>query len=316
MLELSKKYAHRGGSGFYVENTLAAFEYAINLGCSGAELDVHLTKDKQVVVHHNAKLNHLYTRKLDGNWLKQSEERPISELTLSELKQYEIGVPNPHTDYHKKFPKIIPAGFQAIPTLQEVIQLVKQKSDEFRLLIEIKTDILANSHFAWMPLVEAVLNLVSREGFTERAEYCSFDWRSLIEIKTRQPRVKTWFTTHPLDWLIGIEEHDLSLSCRTQRLRQLRKAFASGKAPWFAGYQPTTLDEFPEMVRRAGGDVWFGYWAGFSGATIDLARQQGIEVAGWTNNLDNRNDYQAINSLNLDAHCIDYPFDEFIETKN
>lgn len=53
---MPKVYAHRGGAGYFAENTLKAFEFAIELGCTGSELDVHLTKDGEVVVHHNNKL--------------------------------------------------------------------------------------------------------------------------------------------------------------------------------------------------------------------------------------------------------------------
>jgi len=61
--------AHRGGSGLYIENSLAAFANAVEKGCAKAELDVHLTKDHQVVVHHNAKLHRGYCRKLGGKWI-------------------------------------------------------------------------------------------------------------------------------------------------------------------------------------------------------------------------------------------------------
>jgi glycerophosphoryl diester phosphodiesterase len=306
-------YAHCGGAGYHIENTLAAFEFSIELGCAGAELDVHLTKDNQIVVHHNAKLNHLYTRKPNGQWLAKDEERQISELTLEELKQYTVGEPNPNTDYRKKFPKLLPVENQTIPTLQEVIQLAKQKSETFRLLIEIKTDIFADNNQAWLPLVDAVLNQVEQESFTERAEYCSFDWRSLIEIKKQQPTAKTWFTTHPLDWLIDTGEETLSLACGKEHLNKLRTAFATGNAPWYAGYQPKTLQDFPQAIKKAGGDVWFGYWKGLTSDLIEQSHTHALEVAGWTNNLNNPKDYKAINALSLNAQCLEYPNYRFIE---
>ncbi|AEG31691.1 glycerophosphodiester phosphodiesterase family protein [Thiomicrospira cyclica] len=313
MLTKPAIYAHRGGAGYHIENTLAAFEFAIELGCAGAELDVHLTKDNQIVVHHNAKLNHLYTRKPNGQWLTKDEERQISELTLEELKQYTVGEPNQNTDYRKKFPKLLPVENQTIPTLQEVIQLAKQKSESFRLLIEIKTDIFADNNQAWLPLVDAVLNQVEQENFTERAEYCSFDWRNLIEIKKQQPTAKTWFTTHPLDWLIDTGEETLSLACGKEHLNKLRTAFATGNAPWYAGYQPKTPQGFPQAIKKAGGDVWFAYWKGLTSDLIEQAHTHALAVAGWTNNLNNPKDYKAINALSLNAQCIDYPNYRFIE---
>ena len=46
-------FAHRGGAGLYPENTLAAFRDAVARGCDGAELDIQLSKDGEVVVFHD-----------------------------------------------------------------------------------------------------------------------------------------------------------------------------------------------------------------------------------------------------------------------
>ena len=50
-------FAHRGGSKLGPENTLAAFDRGLSAGADGLELDVHLSRDKIVVVHHDARLD-------------------------------------------------------------------------------------------------------------------------------------------------------------------------------------------------------------------------------------------------------------------
>jgi glycerophosphoryl diester phosphodiesterase len=50
-------FAHRGGSALAPENTLAAFDNGLALGADGLELDVHLSADGQVVVHHDRTLD-------------------------------------------------------------------------------------------------------------------------------------------------------------------------------------------------------------------------------------------------------------------
>ena len=50
---MTKNFAHRGFSGKYPENTMLAFEKAIEIGADGAELDVQLTKDGEVVIIHD-----------------------------------------------------------------------------------------------------------------------------------------------------------------------------------------------------------------------------------------------------------------------
>ena len=50
---------HRGAAGYAPENTLASFKLAIDIGCDRTELDVPLTKDKQLVVIHDKEVSRL-----------------------------------------------------------------------------------------------------------------------------------------------------------------------------------------------------------------------------------------------------------------
>jgi glycerophosphoryl diester phosphodiesterase len=50
-------FAHRGGAKLRPENTLAAFEHGLSIGADGLELDVHLSRDGQVVVVHDTTLD-------------------------------------------------------------------------------------------------------------------------------------------------------------------------------------------------------------------------------------------------------------------
>jgi len=304
-MQSKKIYAHRGGAGYHVENTLPAFAFALELEADGAELDVHLTKDGHVVVHHNAKLNHRYTRKENGEWLTKDEELYIKDLTLEELKNYTIGEPNPNTNYHKKFPKLLPVSCVQIPTLQEVIDLVKEKSSTFRLLIEIKTDIFENSIENYIPLIDRVQKIIKEKNFSERAEYCSFDWRTLNYIKSNNEKARLWFKTHPFDWLIDIGKKTLSLPCEQSYLQKLRTAFASGKAYWYGEFYPQSIEDIPKMIKKSNAYVWFSYWRDVSQKTILDTKE--LKIAGWTKNLNNAEEYNQINKIDLYAQCIDYP---------
>ena len=72
---MTKNFAHRGFSGKYPENTMLAFEKAIEAGCDGIELDVQFTKDGELVIIHDEKID----RTCDGKGL-------ISDYTLEEAK--------------------------------------------------------------------------------------------------------------------------------------------------------------------------------------------------------------------------------------
>lgn len=74
-------FAHRGYSGLYPENTMLAFKKAIEIGASGIELDVHLTKDKEIVIIHDELLD----RTTNGTGL-------VMDHTLKELKTLNLSL--------------------------------------------------------------------------------------------------------------------------------------------------------------------------------------------------------------------------------
>ncbi len=98
--------AHRGASAYEPENTLRAFQRAIEQGAQMIELDLHTTRDGQVVVIHDATLDH--TTNLKGR---------VDQLTLAEIKRADAGQD------------------ERIPTLDEVLDLTTGK---LRLYLEIK----------------------------------------------------------------------------------------------------------------------------------------------------------------------------------
>lgn len=105
---LRRPFAHRGVHTEYPENSLPAFEQAIGLNL-GIELDIHLTKDEQLVVFHDDNL-----KRMTG------ANEFVKFLTYEQLKQHRLNNTN-----------------CLIPLLKEVLELVKGKVP---ILIEIKTN--------------------------------------------------------------------------------------------------------------------------------------------------------------------------------
>src|SRR5882672_1613735 len=112
--------AHRGGAALMPENTLAAFEDAVARGCDGAELDVQLTSDGVVVVHHDFRLKAGLARK-DGVWLSEPGPR-IKDLSLDELRQFDVGTAQPGGSYALTHSLLKPLN-ASVPTLEEVAAL-------------------------------------------------------------------------------------------------------------------------------------------------------------------------------------------------
>ncbi|QNF33231.1 hypothetical protein HUW51_11025 [Adhaeribacter swui] len=105
--------AHRGASNTAPENTLAAVQKALDSPADFIEIDVHQTRDSQLVVMHDATLD----RTTNG-------EGAIAEHTLAEIKKLDAG-----NWFKPEFKN------ERVPTLEEVLQLVKGRK---KLLIELK----------------------------------------------------------------------------------------------------------------------------------------------------------------------------------
>ena len=186
--------AHRGGAALRPENTLVAFQNAIVLGADGAELDVQLSADGVVIVHHDPRLNPGYARR-DGAWL--SGETPlIKDLTLSALKAFDLGRPDPNSDYARLYPDLTPVDGAQIPTLAEVRDAARAAPKPFVLFVELKFDKGA-SNGEVAALADAALEVMKDD--LSHTVFVGFDWRGLIRIKHAAPMAQVWFSTDKLD---------------------------------------------------------------------------------------------------------------------
>jgi len=184
--------AHRGGAALWPENTLAAFADAIASSCDGAELDVQLSRDGAVVVHHDFRLMADVACK-DGAWLDELGPR-IKDLSLAELRQFDVGHPQPGSSYAQAHPLLTPVD-AAIPTLAEVIALAKAAPRPFDLLVELKCDASADSADP-VALADAAYDVAAAEGFLSSVIFVGFDWSALARIRRRG--APCWFTTDRL----------------------------------------------------------------------------------------------------------------------
>jgi glycerophosphoryl diester phosphodiesterase len=152
-------FAHRGASAHAPENTLAAFQLAVQHGAGAIELDAKLSSDGEVVVIHDSSVN-----RTTGGAGK------VSEKTLAELKAYDAG-----SWYSPEF-----AG-EPIPTLAEVFEQVGQQ-----LLINVE---LTNYAAPNDDLVQQVINLVRKYHLEESVIFSSFHPINLLKAKRLLPEV-------------------------------------------------------------------------------------------------------------------------------
>ena len=160
---------HRGASRFAPENTMAAFELAIEAGADGIEFDVRLARDGVPVVIHDADLRR--TGSLDGK---------VGDLTSAELGRVDVG-----SAFDPKF-----AG-QYVPRLEDV--LARFAGFEGLFYIELKCGKRDGE-----ALASAVCDQIRRLQVQSRVIVMSFDLRAIASVKNHLPNVQTAF-------LLGLE---------------------------------------------------------------------------------------------------------------
>jgi glycerophosphoryl diester phosphodiesterase len=158
--------AHRGFSGAAPENTLIAFKRAIEVGSDMIELDVHLSKDGEVVVIHDDTLD----RTTNGRG-------KVANYTLKELRQLDAG-----SWFGAQF------SGEKIPTFKEVLESSRGRT---LVNIELKTGDLGQHTI--MDLADRSLNEVKKMGMEDRVIFSSFDPFPLGRIKEINPRIQVAF---------------------------------------------------------------------------------------------------------------------------
>ncbi len=140
-------WAHRGASRKYIENTISAFQQAIDDGAEGIELDVQRTYDGQLVVYHDENL-----KRLTG------VNKFVWEMNWSELKGLDLHALNDEDT--------------SIPLLEEVLALLKPTN--LTLNIELK-----NSYFFYPEMEEEVLKMVKDYSMLDQVLFSSFNHESM-----------------------------------------------------------------------------------------------------------------------------------------
>lgn len=277
---------HRGARGLKPENTLPAFETALDLGVTTLELDLHFSADQEVVVWHDPKIDKAKSR-LDpasdvetrdpDSLIKWGSELMVSQLTLDQLQAY-ICDRNPDEDAYpeqENSPTAIAGDDYGILTLAELFEFVEEyaasdlKSEaqrenarQVRFNIETKRKPddpkFINDGFDGQnpgPFELEILRLVDEYGLGDRVTVQSFDHRSL--------------------WAIRSLDEDISLAALTYK-------------------------EVPDFVELAGqgATIWSPRYKDVTPTLVEKAHEAGLLVLPWTVN-------EAADMLELIAMGVD-----------
>jgi len=183
---------HRGARGHAPENTLPSFELAVSMGVDTLELDVGVTRDGVVVIHHDRRLNPDVARK-DGQWVA-SPGPLIHALGFSETQLYDVGRIRPGSEYAARFPHQKPIDGTRIPRLGDL--LAKMRNSKVRFNIETKLVPQApDETLPPEPFARAVIAEVRKAGVAQRTTIQSFDFRTLKVVEREAPEIATAYLT-------------------------------------------------------------------------------------------------------------------------
>ncbi|MEW6233187.1 MAG: glycerophosphodiester phosphodiesterase family protein [Chloroflexota bacterium] len=230
--------AHRGGAALAPENTLAAFENALRIGVDMVELDVHLSLDGAVVVMHDSDLS----RTTDG-------KGRVGELPLDELLRLNAAA----TFRGPSF------GSQAVPTLADVLRLVKDKAGA---QIEIKTV----DGKRYPGIEEKVLAKVAEYGMTDNVVIISFDFETIKTARALNPRVATG----------ALASREYFLRRPLERPEKIMEDIFSLKADYFMPQYSYASDALVQAAHKTG--IKVGVWTVNDETAMAKMRDLGVDA--------------------------------------
>ncbi len=172
---------HRGARGLRPENTLPAFEKALELGVTTLEMDIQTTSDRVLVVFHD---QHLDAKRCVSDTGHGVPREPFKDLRFEQLAQIDCG-----SQPSSKFPEQKPVPGAGVPRLEQVFDLARDADYPVQLSIEIKMKKRKHG----IPIDEVarlLVDLVRRYGFETRTIVQSSDPEALNAVKELAPELR------------------------------------------------------------------------------------------------------------------------------
>ena len=187
---------HRGCRGLYPENTIQAMLKAIDLGVSTLELDVVITKDKQVILSHEPFMSAEISTTPEGKSITASEEKTynIYQLDYAAVQTWDVGLkPHPRFPQQEKTPSKKPLLADMIDAVEAYTRMHNIPPVQYN--IETKSDPEGDDSFHPKPaeFVNLLLAVIQPKGIATRTIIQSFDVRTIQLVHTQYPQLKTAF---------------------------------------------------------------------------------------------------------------------------
>lgn len=264
-------HGHRGARAWRPENTIPAFQFAIDHGVDVLELDLAVTKDNVLVVSHNPTLTlnpeHPGERVCKGPALALGT--PIHAMTLAEVRQYDCGSVALST-----FSTQVAVPGTKVATFDEVLDLANGSKAQFN--VETKSfpnhPELTPTPADFVALIVAAIRKHNVDP--TRIILQSFDWRTLAEMRKQYPAIR-------LSALVGRPQYDALM-----------------------GHTDPAKD-FAVIAKETGAEIVSPDWMLVTPEQVEAAHKAGAQVAPWTPNTPEA--WQKMADAKVDAIISDDP---------
>lgn len=262
------KVGHRGTRGLMPENTIPAMYKGLEVGANTIEFDIHITKDGQVMVYHDASFTPSYTTMPDGKDIPPAERSKYTfyQMNYSDIRSFIIG-----EKPYPAFPEQQRMRSYA-PLLSEMIDSVEAYTKQHHLppayyLLEIKSSEKTDGKEQPAPeeYIEKMMAVKQLKQLGNRLYVQSFDPRPLQVMHRKYPSIKLGFLTSD-------KKHTFE-----QHLEQL------GFTPYF--YNPAYEMVTPELVKKC--------------------HDRHITIVPWT--VQTVDEMKKLRSMGVDGIISDYP---------
>lgn len=263
------KQGHRGCRGLMPENTVPAMINAVGLGVTTLEMDVVITKDKQVILSHEPFFNHEITTKPDGGFITSKDERTynIYQMDYAAIVKYDVGLkPHPRFPKQEKMKAAKPRLADVFDSVNNYMMMARRPFPYYN--IETKTNPATDNtyHPAPAEFVELLMKVIKEKQMEEQVIIQSFDFRTLQYLHQKYPQIKTTML---------IEDFD------TRTFEQQLKAL---------GFTPTIYSPAYKLVTKE---------------LIEKCHLQNIRIIPWTVNT--KTEIEKYKSMGVDGIITDYP---------
>jgi glycerophosphoryl diester phosphodiesterase len=263
------KQGHRGCRGLMPENTVPAMINAIGLGVTTLEMDVVITKDKQVILSHEPFFNHEITTKADGSFVTEKEEKNfnIYKIAFAETQQFDVGLkPHPRFPQQQKMAVQKPHLADVFDSVKNYMMMARRPFPFFNIETKLMPATDNIYHPAPAEFVELLMKVIKEKQLEDFVIIQSFDFRTLQYLHQHYPAIKT---------AMLIEDYD------KRTLEDQIKAL--GFTPTI--YSPAYVLATDEVIKKC--------------------HQQNIKIIPWTVN--DKKEIERLKGLGVDGIITDYP---------